>query len=521
MEEEKTAIVPAPARDITPGIDPNDALSACLQWACSPRGGNNFYGRIMNSCGRRAAPGMGTVGVTLTREGKYLFLWDRDWFVSQDAQFQILTIVHEAGHLVLQHLERGLKIRIDIGDPIKAKRLHPVMNVAADMAVNDVALRGMLSDSKMNLEGYNNELIWPEDRNYPTGQCFEEYFALLLSDLIQHGFDVDGKDVRQKMKAALLGEGQEPPPPGGQGEQPSEGSAPGKFEPNLDGYPQWFKSLLDKNFKGDIDWQDILDDMTEAEIERVMDRAHKEGKAIVKAAIEQSEKNRGTIPAGLQGYIDNLLEEPTVPWHLLFRQMAKSAISAKLDESTAYPNTALFHLEEEGIEPYPGYQKNFTFNVAVGVDTSGSVSDEEFRMFVRELLGIIKVEKGISMRLLMFDAALQYEKELTDEDAEENRTHGCSRYGYGGTSFTPFLKYLCHKDEVEDWTPDAVRLTQPRFTKIDLAILFTDGYAPVSTDQGGPIPEWLPSFPLIWCLTPSGQEHEAMHPRVVKIQEIS
>jgi predicted metal-dependent peptidase len=520
MEEKKSEKTEIEKRDITPGINPNDALSACLQWACSPRGGNNFYGRILNSCGRRSTPGLGTVGVALTREGKYLFLWDRDWFVAQDAQFQILCIVHEAGHLVLQHCERMLKIRLEVNDNIKAKRLRPVMNVAADMAVNDVALRGMFNDPKMNFSEYKPRIILPEDKGYPVGQCFEEYFALLLNDLVKDGFDVDGKEVQQKMKAELLGEGGGEGGEGGEGDKQQQSNAPGKLEPNLEGCPEWYKQLLSKNFKGDIDWQDIMDDMTDAEIERVVDRAHKEGKAIVRSAIEQSEKNRGTIPAGLQGYIDNLLEDPTVPWHLYFRALAKSAISAKLEESTAYPNTALLHLEEEGIEPYPGYQKDFSFNIAVGVDTSGSVSDDEFRMFVRELLGITKVEKGINMRLLMFDAALQYEKELTDEDAEENRTRACSRYGYGGTSFTPFLKYLCHKDEEEDWAQDAVRLTQPRFNKIDLAILFTDGYAPVDTEQGGPIPEWLPKFPLIWCLTPSGQEHEAMKPRVVKIQEM-
>ena len=28
------------------------AMSMALHWLCSPRGGNNFYGRILNGCGR-------------------------------------------------------------------------------------------------------------------------------------------------------------------------------------------------------------------------------------------------------------------------------------------------------------------------------------------------------------------------------------------------------------------------------------------------------------------------------------
>lgn len=506
MEEVKT-------REINIGISPEDALSACLQWACSPRGGNNFYGRVLNGCGRRSEPSLGTVGVTLTTEGKYMFLWDREWFVDQDSPFQLLCIVHEAGHIVLQHLERMLKIRMEINDPKKAKRFRPIMNVAADMAVNDVAVRPMLNDARTSFASHKDKLIFPESRNYPTGKSFEEYFALLMQDLIKHGFDPNA-DIVEKMKQALLGqeEGE------GKGEGQGQGQpGPGKDDPNLDGFPQWFKDLLSQNFKGDLDWQDALDEMTDAEVERLADRAHKEAKSIVKSAVEQTQKSRGTIPGQLEGYIEGLMEEPTVPWNLIFRAMAKSAISAKLDESTAYPNPALLHLDGEGIEPYPGYQKNFTFNICIGVDTSGSVGDDEFKMFIREMLGMMKVEKGVSIRLLMFDAALQYEKELTDEDEAENRTHGSYRYGYGGTDFTPFLKYLCNKDEESDWEPGAIRLTQPRFQKIDLAILFTDGYAPVGPPS--PIPEWLPPFPLIWALTPSGAENELMAPRVVRIQE--
>lgn len=509
-------------RDLT-GITPEDALSTCLQWACSPRGGNNFYGRILNACGRRPAEGLNTVAVTLTTEGKYLFLWDKNWFVQQEAPFQLLCIVHEAGHLVLQHLERGLKIRMEINDLIKCKRLWPIVNVAMDMAVNDLTIRPMLGDTRTNFAQFKDKIVWPEDRNYPHGLAFEEYFGLLLQDLKNHGFDPND-DPRERMKQALMqalggggGEGEEKQKgDGGEGEGQGQGQGEGQDDP-LAGAPQWFKDLLSKSFKGEISWQDAFDQMTDAEVGRVMDRAHKEAKGIVKSALEQTEKSRGTIPAGLQNLIDGLLDDPTVPWNVIFRTLAKSAISSKLDESTAYPNTALFHLEAEGIEPYPGYQKNFTFNIAVGVDTSGSVSDDEFRMFVRELLGILKTEKGISIRLLMFDAALQYEKELSDDDADHNRASGSYRYGYGGTDFAPFLRYLCNKDTSEDWEPEAIRMTQPRFQRIDLAILFTDGYAPVGPPN--PIPEWLPPFPLIWALTPNGREDELMLPRVVRVQE--
>ncbi len=34
---------------------PNALLSEALQWLSSPRGGDNFYGRVLNGGGRKAA----------------------------------------------------------------------------------------------------------------------------------------------------------------------------------------------------------------------------------------------------------------------------------------------------------------------------------------------------------------------------------------------------------------------------------------------------------------------------------
>ncbi len=84
--------------------NPAEALGKALQWACSPRGGNNFYGRVLNGCARKVVPGLNTIGVTLDELGRYVFLWDPVWFVAQDEPYQLLGIVHEAGHLVLRHV---------------------------------------------------------------------------------------------------------------------------------------------------------------------------------------------------------------------------------------------------------------------------------------------------------------------------------------------------------------------------------------------------------------------------------
>jgi predicted metal-dependent peptidase len=193
--------------------------------------------------------------------------------------------------------------------------------------------------------------------------------------------------------------------------------------------------------------------------------------------------------------------------------MVKSEISAKLEESTINPNPAYFNLD--GIEPYPGYQSNFSFNILLGIDTSGSVSDDEYKEFMAEVLGILKQEDGVSVRKILFDAAIQHEEIVTSEGVLPDRY--TYRYGYGGTSFEPFLKYSLGKDTAEDWTQEAKKANVP-FVMPDLVLLFTDGYAPIGPSPNGPIPQYSPACPLIWVLTPTGKEDPLMESRVIRIK---
>jgi predicted metal-dependent peptidase len=500
---------------------PAEALNMALQWLCSVRGGNNFFGRLLNGCTHVVnynLPYGSCAGVGLNAEGYYQLIYSPHRFKEFSPPLRVLILVHEAAHLALRHLERMLRTRLAIHDDKKLQRLHPIMNVAADMAANDIAIRPLIVDTTNHFDSCQSVFIWPEDRNYPPGQSYEEYFVLLLKDLKQHGFDPNfdpEKDLQEKLDQMSAQDSDS------SGNTPStsgptviqRGNRPGDA---LDkSYPDWFKDLLNRDSYTAVIWDPEYSQMTDAEIESNIENARRDAKRLVREAVEQTTKSRGTIPAGLKGLIADLLGEPTIPWQEIFKGMLRSAITAKLDESTAYPNLAWVNCED--IEPYPGMQKNFTFNILVGVDTSGSVSTEEFREFLREILGITDVEAGINAYMVMFDAALQKEEILTDEVINSARASGYSRCGYGGTDFTPFLKYVNHQDEDSDWLNDAERAKTPPSYPIDLAVLFTDGFAPVGNP--GPIPEYLPSCPLIWALTPSGKDDDYMQPRIVRIGE--
>lgn len=499
---------------------PAAALGMALQWLCSMRGGNNFFGRLLNGCSHvidYQMPYGSCAAVGLDHDGRYQLIYSPDRYKYHSPPLRVLILVHEAAHLALRHLERMLRNQILTRDIKKFNRLHEVMNVAADMAANDIAIRPLLTDKRNHFDICEEHFIWPEERGYPSGKTFEEYFILLLKDMENHGFDSDfdpDEDLQKKLEAASVS-GQQP----GSGQQNEPQILKGGKRPGDDlddNYPGWFKALLNKSSYTAVLWTKQFEQMTDAEVESAAENARRDAKRLVRTAAEQTEKCRGTIPSNMKALIAELLGDPTIPWQEVFRGMVRSAISAKLDESTAYPNLAWAGCE--GIEPYPGMQKNFTFNVLIGIDTSGSVSTDEFREFLKEILAITDVEQGINARVVMFDAALQKEEILTEDVVNSARAEGYGRAGFGGTDFTPFLKFVNQKDEENDWITDAVREDVPLSYPIDLAVLFTDGYAPVGP-PGGPIPEYLPNCPLIWALTPSGQEDDYMQPRVVRIGE--
>jgi len=517
------------------------ALSEVLQWTCSPRGGNNFYGRLLNQCVQIPAPGLGTCGVTLSKSGRYLFMYDVNWFESTAQGFRILVVIHEAGHLALRHVERMSRVLANLS-PMAAQRLHPVVNVAADMCVNDVAVRPFLTDKAYghNFGDFRSDFIWPEDREYPTGKSFEEYLDMLLEDLKGSGYDMQNVlDTDKQISQALEGDPQNQPgnapqeqtedsPEGSQGRggdssdgDPNDAPASAKQQELDEKLPEWFKSLVNGSKLKPIDITQDLSTMTSAEVERMLDRAKREGKKIIKTAIEQTERSRGTIPGGIAKALQDFLTPATIPWETVLKGQIKSVISSKLVESVCLPNTALFPVMDDGIEPYPGFQNDFTFVLSIAVDTSGSVGDDEFVRFMSEILNIPKSHKGVRIHLMMFDAAIQFETWIdTENEADVSQLkRELYRYGYGGTDFCPAFLRVCGKQDDSLWEAKIEHRIVERLPRIDLFIMFTDGYAPVSSDHGGPAPALYPNCPVIWVLTPSGKADPAMGDRTIQITE--
>jgi len=453
----------------------------------------------MNGCGRRESPGLNTAGVTLTRDGKYLMLWDPVFFATLSVAARIVIVIHEAAHLALSHLERAVVFRSRYTRPPHLlQQLHQILNIAQDLAVNDMAIRPMLLTPEFQC--VDLPFLFPEKDPYsfPQGLSADEYLALLLEKCAQDGYDPSKQETDENGMSVDSGTGMPSP-------HPNEGTnvAPG-----------WLKDTRQTVTHIEVTWQEIMDSMTDSEIERLRNSARANTKNIVKTAAEQTIKGRGTLPGAMQEYIEALLAEPTVPWKEILYNLLRSSISSKLAESTAWPHVGLLAVaDSQGLEPFPGMQKDFEFFVSVAIDTSGSISDEDFIDFMTEIKGLLKAHTSVRARIMFYDASIQREFELHPDDEVENH---CTRYGGGGTSFSPPFRRLLGVDTESDWMPDAKRITQP-LPRSDLFVHLTDGYAPVHSSQGGPMPELIPPCPCIWVLTENGREDPHMHGAVVHI----
>ena len=113
--------------------------------------------------------------------------------------------------------------------------------------------------------------------------------------------------------------------------------------------------------------------------------------------------------------------------------------------------------------------------VYVAVDTSGSIDNEQLRMFLSEVRGILNSYPHLKCELYYADADA-----YGPYDLDSNRTLPPPQGG-GGTAFVPFFSKV-----EENWDG----LTT------GVCVYLTDGY--------GDFPVRSPELPVLWVVTPGG-----------------
>jgi predicted metal-dependent peptidase len=297
---------------------------------------------------------------------------------------------------------------------IRAKAVNAIpeiWNLAADAEIND--------DLKIDMS-MPKDLIYPSTFQMQDNLLVEEYYSELM------------KNAKQVQMSAP---GQPAPGAGNCGS-----AAHGKDEEWEDG---------GENGEG----------ITEGEAELVR-----------RQVADSVSKNRGTAPGYMQRWADEFLGPPKVDWKKeLFSKISNCIDSWKAGSSDyTFSKRSRRHHGSNIIFP-----SMFDTNpkIAVVVDTSGSIGEEDLNVFLAEISGILSAIGHESVRVLACDAEVHEDIQVREvRDLREKIVGG------GGTDMGAAIQYL------EDDT-----------TKPNICIVLTDGYTPW--------PEKEPSFDVIAVIT--------------------
>lgn len=168
---------------------------------------------------------------------------------------------------------------------------------------------------------------------------------------------------------------------------------------------------------------------------------------VIQASIQSkaSGDKAGTIPGEIEIFLNKLLN-PKLPWHTILRKYMNSM--AKTDYSFRKPNRRFF--PEHHLPSMHGSALN---HLAFAVDTSGSVSDQDFLRIVSEIHGILKSLKPEKMTIIQFDTDIRHVNVVGTTEELKNLKFT----GRGGTCIGPVM----------DWVAE----NRPQLT-----LVFSDGY---------------------------------------------
>jgi predicted metal-dependent peptidase len=158
----------------------------------------------------------------------------------------------------------------------------------------------------------------------------------------------------------------------------------------------------------------------------------------------------GKVPAGIQRMIKNITE-PKMDWRQLVQQEIQSIV--RNDYSFQRVNRKSMHSGAI----LPGMKEATTIDVAISIDMSGSIGDEDATAFLSEIKGIMDQYEDFKINLWCFDSDIYNHKVITHDEAHELVDY--EPQGGGGTDF-----------EV-NWTFMEENGIQPK-----KFIMFTDGY---------------------------------------------
>jgi predicted metal-dependent peptidase len=326
------------------------------------------------------------------------------------------VILHEYYHIMFMHLSMWKHL---------FKQHAMCANFATDMVINN-----MLD----NL----------------AGSKADNFIEFVPSGILDHSYDgLDtGEVFRRLMQQAQKQQG-------GSGQGPKVPGAGGK-----DGQP------LDEH---DIDGESGMagGPLSEEEVKEL----HQQ----IDTAIRQGAQMAGKVGGNVDRSITDLLEVQ-VDWREVLQDFVKSYCAG--NDLSTWRKPSRRYLARDIYQP-TRYSES-TKRITIGVDTSGSIGEEQLRRALTEIKGACDSVHPEIVDIIYWDSEVAAH-EVYEADSVDTIVNATKPAGGGGTRVGSMLNYM----NAKGIRPDCV-------------IIFTDGY--VESDWGGN--NW--PAPVMWCISVKG-----------------
>lgn len=385
----------------------------------------NYWGYLFSRVRRSAGPIPSIMGVAPEPDGT-VTLYYRPELVDKTEDREILKVLeHEGMHLLNHHIPRAMKVFYNEPDLQRRKIKMDIMNVASDCCVN---MQARLREPFI-IAGDPWEPCLPEKYELPEGKLTEWYYLELLK--------------KTKVVEMPYGEG------------------------GLDNHDMWGKAASES-----------------ADPSSMARKVRNSVQRIVRESAKTFNKDRGTLPSHIQSLIEEALKPPKAPYYQIIRRLVRGTRLSKFRRSHTKINrkrTYVFQIGDRDlsipeISPFPGRTRDFTFIIAILIDTSGSMGRDELAEALSGIKNIIENDKHCKTTVLECDAQVHKEytvKKVRDIDPKVK--------GGGGTTLGPGL-------------------VRARELGVDVCLAFTDGY----TENINAIKRKILPKKIIWVVSKNG-----------------
>ena len=193
-------------------------------------------------------------------------------------------------------------------------------------------------------------------------------------------------------------------------------------------------------------------------------------KSMVKDTAETVVKSAGVVPGEIKSILEKIKDKPPVfNWKRYFRRLIGNSITTEITPTRYRPS--------KRFPDAKGLKLIMKPTILVGVDTSGSISNNDLIDFFSEIKHIHKT--GVQVTVAEFDTKIQ-------KVFEFKGTQNIQIAGRGGTDARELINY--YKENKSKYTT---------------LVIFTDGY--LATFD-------LPKCDPIWVITHNGYKDESKYP---------